>query len=162
MSTQVLLVASDIPLRGTLRTLTPAFDATIVETPTRSTLSRYFENAHPDLVVIGPALPHPWDALHIARLVRRWTRRVPIVVVTSQGSEELAIAAMRSGVSDYFKAPLNVTEFGESLRRLVSDMPFGAAIEGARDTVPRSPMFIGESREAASIRTAIDEIAATD
>jgi DNA-binding NtrC family response regulator len=162
MPTQVLLVASDAPLRQTLRTLTPAFDATVMETPTRSTLSRFFENAHPDLVVIGPALPHPWDALHIARLVRRWTRRVPIIVITSHGSEELAIAAMRSGVSDYFKAPLNVDEFAEGLRRLVADASHGAAVQPTRDAVPPSPVLIGESREAVNIRTAIDEIAATD
>ncbi len=162
MRIQVLLVASDTRLRQALTTLTPAFDATVVETPTRATLSRFFENAHPDLVVIGPALPHPWDALHVARLVRQWTRRVPIIVVTAQGSEDLAVAAMRSGVTDYFKAPLNLDEFAEGLRRLIADPARQTAEASKRQPAAASPVFIGESREAAAIRTAVEQIAPTD
>ena len=149
----LLTVTADDALRQSLTIVARALRLDIIESSGRPTLSRYFENKHPDVVVIGPAVRHPWDALQFARLIRQWTPRVPIMMVTAPGSEELAVAAMRAGVSDYFKAPVQPGELGEGILRQLDDRSAPRP-----STVP----LIGESRAAAAITAAIDRAAAVD
>ncbi len=150
---RLLTVTSDEPLRQSLKFAARALHFDIIESTGSLTLSRYFENKHPDVVVIGPAVRHPWDALQIARLVRQWAHGVPIMMVTAPGSEELAVAAMRAGVSDYFKAPVHPGELSEGIRRQIDD----------RSAPPASAVpLIGESRAAGMIAAAIDKVSAVD
>jgi DNA-binding NtrC family response regulator len=160
----VLVVASDQELRHCLQYLVRTAPFQLLESPGKSTLSRFFENNHPDLIVIGPAVEHPWETLHIVRLVRQWTRHAPIIVVTTQGSEELAVSSMRAGVSDYFRVPVEITDLGESIRRLLADYTTSdndAVGTGLRDARVSTPL-IGTGGEAERLRASIDTIAATD
>jgi DNA-binding NtrC family response regulator len=160
----LLLVAANQPLRQLLVDLTRTVGVALVESPGKSALSRFFENAHPALVVIGPAVEHQWDALHIARLVRQWNDRVPIVVVTAHGSEELAVAFMRTGVSDYFKTPFDANDLGEAIRDLLA--PSRSCDDAVRKTtqpVAYAPTpLIGAWANANRLSTSIDTIAASD
>jgi DNA-binding NtrC family response regulator len=160
----LLLVAADQPLRHLLLDLTRTIGLCLAESPGKSALSRSFENMHPTLVVIGPAVEHQWDALHIARLVRQWADGVPIVVVTAHGSEELAVAFMRTGVSDYFKTPFDPNALGESIRRLAD--PFRShddAVRNGTQAVVHAPTpLVGAGANANRLRASIDTIAATD
>jgi DNA-binding NtrC family response regulator len=160
----ILVVAADQPLRQCLRDLTLRIGAELAESPGKSLLSRHFENAHPALVVIGPAVEHQWDALHIARLIRQWADRVPIVVVTGHGSEELAVAFMRTGVSDYFRVPFDPNDLGERIRGLLAG-------SRSNDDATRSPSraisraltpLIGAGTKASRLRASIETVAATD
>jgi DNA-binding NtrC family response regulator len=149
----LLTVTSDEPLRQSLQFAARQVHFDLIEAAGRLTLSRYFENKQPDAVVIGPAVRHPWDAVQIARLVRQWTRRVPILMVTGSGSEELAVAAMRAGVSDYFRAPVQANELSEGIRRQIDERSASS---------PSAVPLIGESRAAAAIIAAIEKVAAVD
>ena len=138
----LLVVAPNQALRHYLQDVARTLRLQLLESSGKSTLSRFFENSHPHLVVIGPAVEHPWEALQIARLVRQWTVRAPIIVVTTQGSEELAVSSMRAGVSDYFRMPFEITDLGESIRRLLVDSTNASVAAGhadrndARDSTP--------------------------
>ncbi len=46
--------------------------------------------------------------------------RIPIILITSEGSEELAVQAMRAGVRDYLTKPLDADELLYSVRRVMS------------------------------------------
>jgi DNA-binding NtrC family response regulator len=162
MEAQILIVAADDALRRVLADVSPGIGARIIGSAGPVSLSRFFENRHPDLVVIGPSLQHPRDAVATVRLVRQWTRRVPIVLVTAQGSEELAVAAMRAGVTDYFRSPLDVADFAGSVRRLIDESVCEAAEPNAPQGTPAAPLMVGRSPEAVAIRAAIQQIAATD
>ena len=120
----ILLVAPDDALRHSLQALASELSFHIAES-SKSTLSRFFEHSHPVLVLIGPDVARPWDALHLTRLVRQWSPRVPVAVVTSKGSEDLAVAAMRAGVNDYFKTPIRLDDLKRGIGRLLgeSDRP---------------------------------------
>jgi len=160
----LLVVASDQGLRHCLHNLARTAHFQILESPGKSTLSRFFEHDHPDLIVIGPAVADPWDAMRIARLVRQWTRSAPIVVVTTQGSEDLAIASMRVGVSDYFRLPREITELGEGIRRLLDDSTAAdiAAARAVRKDARAATPLIGTGDDADRLRASIDTIATTD
>ena len=163
MRCQILIVAADDALFDALTSVAKALDVEVIAAAEHSTLSRFFENRQPNLVVIGPAVRHPWDALPMARLFRQWTRRVPIVVVTARGSEELAVAALRAGVNDYFKSPIDVEEFARSVRGLLAEVgKEPGASPPPRRAAAAAPVMVGRSAEAATIRESIQQIAATD
>ena len=43
----------------------------------------------------------------------------PILVLTAYGSEEVAVRALRAGVSDYLRKPFNLEDLKTSLSRLI-------------------------------------------
>lgn len=59
----------------------------------------------PDLVVIEHSDNAQRSALDLAGEVRKLDASIPIVIDTTEGSEELAIGAMRAGLQDYVKLP---------------------------------------------------------
>jgi DNA-binding NtrC family response regulator len=160
----LLLVAADPLLRDLSIDVARTVGLQLAESAGKSALSRFFENVHPALVVIGPAVEQSWDALHLARLVRQWDDRVPIVVVTPHGSEELAVAFMRIGVNDYFKTPFDSRDLREAVRGLLArsrthDDRVAKAVPAGVDVL--TP-FVGGCIGAMRLRASIDTIAATD
>jgi DNA-binding NtrC family response regulator len=154
----LLVVASDQELRHCVLELASSVQFQLEESTT-SPLSRFFEITHPALVVIGPALAHHTEALRIARLVRQWAPLVPIIVVTRQGSEEFAVASMRTGINDYFRSPIDQDAFRAAVQRLMppADREKTAARAASGDTI-----LVGDSAEAERIRGTIARIAACD
>ena len=53
--------------------------------------------------------------IELARLVKQRWSRIPVIIITGFGSEDLAVEALRAGVSDYLKKPIQASE----LRRVV-------------------------------------------
>ena len=49
----------------------------------------------------------------------RTLSQAPIMVLTAYGSEEVAVRALRAGVSDYLRKPFNLADLRASLSRLV-------------------------------------------
>ena len=45
------------------------------------------------------------SGLDIAHAIRRKTRTLPVILIPGESSEEIAIAALRAGVTDYLKPP---------------------------------------------------------
>jgi DNA-binding NtrC family response regulator len=58
--------------------------------------------------------------LEVAREVREFNSSVPIVIATREGSEELAIGALRAGLQDYVKLPSSPAAF---LARIQKHVP---------------------------------------
>lgn len=59
-----------------------------------------FEEAVPDLVVTDVVMPG-MDGLELLEAIRRDHPLVPVIVVTSRGSEETAVAALQRGAASY-------------------------------------------------------------
>jgi DNA-binding NtrC family response regulator len=159
----VLLVAPDDPTRQAVQALATESSVQMAESSS-SALSRFFEHKHPVLVLIGPNIPRPWDALRLVRVVRQWSPRVPVAIVTSKGTEEFAVAALRAGVNDYFKTPLLIDDFIRGVRRLLTDSDKSDAVDPApvTETPFQAEHLIGTSRAASSIRASIQRLATTD
>jgi two-component system sensor histidine kinase BarA len=60
------------------------------------------------------------DGLTLVREIRNTGSKIPLIVLTGQGDEELAVELMRSGASDYLaKSKLSPENLGRSLRNAV-------------------------------------------
>ena len=73
------------------------------------------------LVVFGVAPVQERETLQTIEQLRAIDRRLPVILVVTNGSEALAVAALRAGVNDYFREPFNRDAFSVSITRLVAE-----------------------------------------
>jgi PAS domain S-box-containing protein len=83
-------------------------DAEVVAEPRPSDGLRRIAEEDLDVVVLDYQLPGA-DGLDVLRRIKRARADLPVVVITAAGSEEVAVAAMKEGASDYL-----VKRFGSS------------------------------------------------
>jgi DNA-binding NtrC family response regulator len=90
--------------------------------------------------------------------MREFDADLPIVLLAEASSEDLAIAAIKAGVTDYFKVPFEVVEIVSSLHALVR------AVSPAPSSSPAdpAPAIVGSSRLMRDLRQYIEKIAAID
>jgi len=82
----------------------------------------------PDLIIADMKMPE-LTGLELAQMVLREGLGIPVILVTAEGSEELAKLALRSGVADYIIKPFSEEELLGAVRRTLS------AVQSRRETV---------------------------
>jgi DNA-binding NtrC family response regulator len=113
----MIIEAQDGALRRALRRLVPRQGFEVIESSGRCELIRSLQNDIPDLIIIGSSRKGAVDGLEAAREVRRHDQMVPIILVTTVSSEEMAIEAFRIGVSDFLKMPIESEDLIVSIKR---------------------------------------------
>jgi DNA-binding NtrC family response regulator len=103
--------------------------------------------------------------LRIVEEVRGLNRFVPAIAIMRDSSEELAVAALRAGVSDYFRHPVPFDDLLASIERcLIGVIPRDTA--GVVDPTIPSPFqaarLVGDSPTMREIKTYIGRVASTD
>ena len=99
----------------------------------------------PDLVIVAFESGTAAAALAATAALRARDRRVPIVVIVAGGSEDIAIAALRAGVTDYVRDPVDPDALTTTVRRCLETAAARSATGFAK--LPRAPAaFIGASR----------------
>lgn len=73
----------------------------------------------PDLVITDQQMPN-LAGLDLLRRLRSDLPEVPVILITSEGSEALAVEAMRAGAADYLTKPFDPEVLLESVRRALS------------------------------------------
>ena len=73
-----------------------------------------------DLVLTDLSLPDGVTGLDIVRHVSRQTEGTPVVLITADGSEEVAREAVAAGAFDYVPKPFNNDEIREVVRRAIT------------------------------------------
>jgi DNA-binding NtrC family response regulator len=115
-----------------------------------------------NLIVAVIPITKTEQPLAAAAKLRRSIPRIPLVIVVERGSEDLAIAALRLGVSDYFHMPQDEAQFRIALRE-IRDSAIGkdtpASINRSHD--PFGSPFIGESAPILDLKARLSRIAAT-
>jgi DNA-binding NtrC family response regulator len=112
--------------------------------------------------VVGNTQPDPSSATLILHSLREVWPGVPILLVAWESSEQLAIAALREGVADYFSPPVNLSRVAEVVSRVALNH---AAYERSIAPSPgdRGPRpIIGESAVMKSLRCWLVRVAQRD
>jgi PAS domain S-box-containing protein len=95
----------------------PSFKITSVKSPEKALLE--IEKKHYDCLVSDYNMPS-LDGLELARKIRE-NSRIPIILYTGQGSEEVAEQAFRAGVDSYIRKemhPANYHVLGQSIKNV--------------------------------------------
>lgn len=116
------------------------------------------------LAIIG-SLDGGRDILQVAQEIRKGNSTIPLILITHDSTEVLAIAALKLGINDYFKQPVSFEELAASVRRCLSGLSFHAS-SGTYET-PRHVLFdaeklIGDCLPMKEIKTYIRKVASTD
>jgi DNA-binding NtrC family response regulator len=110
------------------------------------------------VVVVGPSSKRD-EGLELAEAIRAANGSLPVVLVVADSSEELAIAALRAGVTEYVRFPLLEKELPAAVSRclrLTEREEEHAVAEAAGSGI------IGESSAMRTIRARIERIAQND
>jgi DNA-binding NtrC family response regulator len=119
----------------------------------------------PDLAVLPVCGGASHAAFATVERLHAADRALPIIFVTSTGSEALLLAALRAGVQDYFCNPLDSGALAASVRRLVcvapprGDRP--ARSPNVRRAIVPHPL-VGDSASMRDIKAHLDRLADTD
>jgi DNA-binding NtrC family response regulator len=115
-----------------------------------------------DLVILGAADSPAGDRLTLARAIRRLSPLLPLILLVKTSSEELAIAALRAGVTDYLARACADEELTASVRRCLAERPAGAAPGRPAAAGAAGGGIVGESQPMRALRAYILRVAATD
>jgi DNA-binding NtrC family response regulator len=111
--TETLLVVDDEPsIRHAISRAFP--DLVVKEAETGAAALALVRDAYPDLVLLDQRLPDG-DGLELLAKIRAIDPDCPVVLLTGHGSVDLAVDALKQGISDFIEKPFKL----ERLRRTV-------------------------------------------
>ena len=96
----------------------------VYEAPEKCDVMVQFHSIQPDLTIVCSFRMDSEDKLNVIKKIRWFDKRVPIILITRFSTESRVIAALRAGVSDYFKVPFSSEKLVERIFRLLSDAKF--------------------------------------
>jgi two-component system phosphate regulon sensor histidine kinase PhoR len=73
----------------------------------------------PDLIITDQAMPK-MTGLELVEHIRQAGLRIPIILMTAEGSEEISVQAFRAGVNDYFTKPFDPEELLTSIHGILT------------------------------------------
>ena len=121
------------------------------------------QKTHPDLVIVGLGTVDSFDGLGVARQLRRSGVQIPILAVTARSSEAQAIAALRTGVNDYFQLPSAADEF---IAAVDERLPGERRTPGSEQDGVAAPdltrRLVGRSEGIRKLRQFVPQVAASD
>lgn len=84
-------------------------------------------NSHePNLIISDIAMPN-MDGLELAEVLRQEGKAIPVILMTAEGSESVAVRALRAQVRDYFVKPFDPLELMEAAERILAEAPASPA-----------------------------------
>jgi DNA-binding NtrC family response regulator len=133
------------------------------EAPEKCDVMTEYHSIQPDLIVVCSFRMDPEDKLSVIKKIRWFDKRIPIILITRFSTESRAIAALRAGVSDYFKVPFSSETLIQRIFRLLSD----SKLETPGDNQPGKAgligrQLIGESKCMREIKNYLDKVARAD
>ncbi len=116
----------------------------------------------PDLVILSASGIDAGCQLELALRIRSVAGTIPIILIVLESSEDLAIAALRAGVSEYVKSPFSPEELLLSLNRSLAKRPQDGNQWDANPPEKVINRFVGDSAPMNEVRVRISKVAATD
>jgi DNA-binding NtrC family response regulator len=110
----------------------------------------------PSVAIVSCDCATPLDVISASRDLRQADPLLPIILVAERGSEELAIAAIKAGVTDYFKPPFQPAAVAKSAGQLACRSQPTAPDARSTDAM------VGTSQAIQETRRHIQRLAACD
>ena len=135
----------------------------VVRSCRRTEAGNPLHEAKPDLAIIDSHGNDAVEDLETVRLLRQQHRGIPVFLIVRQSSEGKAVAALRAGVTDYFKRPFLYQELLESINRHLP-LPRKESAPDGPDSQPGEgePTFIGITPHILKLKNYISRAAALD
>ena len=114
----VLIVDDERAIRLSLKTILSGLEFVIVEAARGEEALSLVRTAQFDVVLLDINMPG-MGGIEVCRSLRRISPRLPIIMLTVQGSEERKVEALDAGADDYITKPFQLRELIARLRAAV-------------------------------------------
>lgn len=129
-------------------------------TSEKSGLIRSLEARRPDLVILGPSCVGAGNNLELAEEIRKLLGRTRLLLIVSNSSEELAISALKLGISEYVKYPFAPGELERAVHHCLFLQENSVELPLGRD--PWLEGIVGDSAVMREIRARVGRVASSD
>jgi DNA-binding response OmpR family regulator len=135
MAGETILVVDDSPPMRELmeRAILEPMGYRVITAPDGNAGLRAAVGASPDLILLDMSMPG-MSGLEMLEALRRTNCESPVILMTSHGSENIAVEAFRLGVRDYLIRPIRL----EDARRAVDRALRESRLAGEREELSRS------------------------
>ena len=161
----ILLAIKDRSLHQQVKSLLLPRSFEVLEAASNEAILHCYQHNSPHLLVLESCQNDGADILEIAEQIRRCDRRFPIILVMANGSEALAVAALRAGFKDYFEQHFSPAEFTAAVHRCICDHSPRHSRTESYSIVPclsGPEELIGESLSIRRIKAYLPKLAEVD
>lgn len=86
----------------------------------------------PHLIITDQAMPE-LTGLEMVQELRQANQQIPVILITAEGSEDVAVDALRLGIMDYFVKPFDPQDLLEAVNRILRATRIGSLRAGVPD-----------------------------
>ncbi|HUX93473.1 MAG TPA: sigma-54 dependent transcriptional regulator [Ignavibacteriaceae bacterium] len=97
-------------------------------------------NAKPDLILLDIMLPG-MNGIDILKKVKQFDENLPVIILSAQGSIEVAVEALKFGAFDYFPKPIDTQRLEPAIKNAIKSYDLTKEIENLRDNVKKEYSF---------------------
>ncbi|MDR3627387.1 MAG: sigma-54 dependent transcriptional regulator [Ignavibacteriaceae bacterium] len=97
-------------------------------------------NAKPDLILLDIMLPGV-DGIEILKRVKQMDENLPVIMLSAQGSIEVAVDALRLGAFDYFPKPIDIQRLEPAVKNAIKSYDLTRELENLKENVKKEYSF---------------------
>lgn len=97
-------------------------------------------NQKPDLILLDIMLPDI-NGLEVLRKVKAFDENIPVIMLSAQGSIEVAVEALRQGAFDYFPKPIDVQRLEPAIKNAIKGYDLQRELTQLKEDVKREYSF---------------------
>jgi DNA-binding NtrC family response regulator len=97
-------------------------------------------NAKPDLILLDIMLPGV-DGIEVLKRVKQMDENLPVIMLSAQGSIEVAVDALRLGAFDYFPKPIDIQRLEPAVKNAIKSYDLTRELENLKENVKKEYSF---------------------
>ncbi len=97
-------------------------------------------NAKPDLVLLDIMLPG-MDGIEVLKRIKQIDENLPVIMLSAQGSIEVAVDALKFGAFDYFPKPIDIQRLEPSIKNAIKNYDLTKELESLKENVKKEYSF---------------------
>jgi DNA-binding NtrC family response regulator len=97
-------------------------------------------NAKPDLILLDIMLPG-LDGIETLKRIRQMDENLPVIMLSAQGSIEVAVESLRYGAYDYFSKPIDQQKLELAIKNAIKNYDLQKEIQNLKENVRKEYSF---------------------
>ncbi len=140
--------------------ITRAFtDCTVVQAETVASALERVKDSYPDLILLDQGLPDG-EGLSLIPRIRAIDPDVPIVILTGNGSTDLAVEAIKVGADDFIEKPFKLERLRTTVRNLLEKQHLGRQVARLAGKNPGRQGLVAHSPAMKQVMNLVKRVAA--
>ncbi len=97
-------------------------------------------NNRPDLVLLDIMLPG-MDGMEVLKKIKQYDENLPVIMLSAQGSIEVAVDALKFGAFDYFPKPIDMQRLEPAIKNAIKSYDLLRELENLKENVKKEYSF---------------------